>query len=199
MPNFTHGLAAWIAPAISLDQLVDVVPPPVGPVGEAGAVPRERRVVVEVLAGRPGTGRSSRRSARRRCRTGGPRPASRPRRTARTCRDAGVVVELARRTGDDPSPGAGRAGGRGERRSAVGRRIDDPVRVEPGVELQVARVRLGDQRTPAGPSRGRGPGVPVSHSDHGSYGDGQNASAVGRTCTKTALRLAPTRRSSQPR
>jgi hypothetical protein len=29
--------------------------------------------------------------------------------------------------------------------------------------------------------------VPVRYFDHGSKGDGQNASAVGRTCTTTVL------------
>ena len=31
--------------------------------------------------------------------------------------------------------------------------------------------------------------LPVSHSDQGAYGDGQNASPLGRTCTKIALWL----------
>jgi hypothetical protein len=43
------------------------------------------------------------------------------------------------------------------------------------------------------------PWVPVSHCDHGSYGDGQNASAVGLTCTTTAFMRLATARSSQAR
>nr|BFE72518.1 hypothetical protein GCM10020092_058190 [Actinoplanes digitatis] len=40
---------------------------------------------------------------------------------------------------------------------------------------------------------------PVSHSDHGAYFDSQNASPLGRTCTKIALCRIETARSSHPR
>ena len=41
--------------------------------------------------------------------------------------------------------------------------------------------------------------LPVSQSDQGAYCDGQNASPLGRTCTKTALWLSFCARSSQLR
>jgi len=41
--------------------------------------------------------------------------------------------------------------------------------------------------------------LPVSHSDHGADADGQNASPLGRTCTKIVLWCWATARSSQLR
>src|SRR5690606_2136610 len=64
-----------------------------------------------------------------------------------------------------------------------------------------SRLRLCDSSTrkASGSQPGSWPRTPVSHSDHGSYGEGQKASAVGRTCTMTAVWLSRWARSSQAR
>src|SRR5215475_6086244 len=49
----------------------------------------------------------------------------------------------------------------------------------------------------SGSQPGSLPCAPLSHSDHGSYGDGQNASAAGRTCTNRELKFSRCARSSQ--
>lgn len=64
-----------------------------------------------------------------------------------------------------------------------------------------SRLRLCDSstRNASGSQPGSCPRVPVRYSDQGSYGDGQSASAVGRTCTTTALWLSRSARSSSSR
>jgi hypothetical protein len=64
-----------------------------------------------------------------------------------------------------------------------------------------SRLRWCDSSTrkASGSQPGSWPRTPVRYSDHGSYGDGQNASAVGRTWTTTALWLSRWARSSQAR
>ena len=153
------------------DQPVDVVPPPGGPVGEAAAVlgrrPRRRRR----SGRRPGTGRSSRRSARRRRRTASRRRASRPGRR-RGPRAGRVVVELAAVRHDPVRvPRAG-----WEATSLVG-----SVWLATRYGLNQAcssrpRACASATAVPSGSQPGSLPWVPVRYCDQGSYGEGHRAS-----------------------
>ncbi|CAG6396476.1 hypothetical protein SCOCK_410053 [Actinacidiphila cocklensis] len=62
-----------------------------------------------------------------------------------------------------------------------------------------SRPRLCASRTavPSGSQPGSRPWVPVRYAAHGSYGEGQNASAVGRTWSMTAFSRRSTARSSR--